>query len=323
VITDRTVSKLHRGNLLAAGVEKHASVLEISPGEASKTLATVEMIYNCFSQADLGRDGVVVALGGGVVGDVAGFAAATWMRGVGWIQVPTTLEAAIDASVGGKTGVNHDRGKNLIGAFHQPEAVLVDTDFLATLPDRDFVAGLAESVKHALIQSSEFLEWHDQNSAAIVARDLPETEELIYRNCAIKAAVVGQDEREQGLREILNFGHTVGHAIEHALRYDLRHGECVGLGMLVANEISRSRGWMAREACAPVRQLLVNLGLPVRLPRSINPAEILAACRLDKKTRDGVLRFVLLRRPGEAIRGVQVSDEEIVAALGAVAAGAG
>jgi len=240
-----------------------------------------------------------VTFGGGVAGDLGGFIAATWLRGIDYVQVPTSLEAAIDASIGGKTAINLRDGKNLVGAFHQPVAVLVDTDYLTTLPERELVAGLAESVKHAAIRDADFVTWHEDHAARILAREPDVLAELIQRNCAIKAAVVEQDERESGLRVILNYGHTLGHAFEHLLSYELRHGECVALGILAENEIACVRGSLRRDVANRLHVLLERFGAPTRLPRRLPPAEVLAACESDKKARRGRLRFVLLRALGQ------------------------
>jgi 3-dehydroquinate synthase len=317
VIADAHVAELHLDSLLAA-LGPSPLVLTVPPGEASKSLASAENLYDALAAARIERDDVIVSFGGGMVGDLAGFVAATWLRGIDFIQVPTTLLAAVDAAVGGKTGVNHRAGKNLIGAFYQPAAVIVDIDFLTTLPQRDFVAGLAESVKHALVREAHFLDWQEAHADAVLARGPVMLEELIARNCEIKAEVVGRDEREQHLRAVLNYGHTIGHAIEHVLEYELRHGECVALGMLAENHISCARGLLERAAAGRVAGLLMRLGLPARLPRAIDARDILRASQMDKKVRGGAPNFVLLTKPGETTRVADVSEVEIVAALDAL-----
>lgn len=321
VIADRTVASLHGDTLRRSlsATRKSFGFIDIEPGEASKSISTASRIYDQLASIPLGRDGAIIAFGGGVTGDLAGFVAATWMRGVPFVQVPTTLEAAIDASVGGKTGVNHAAGKNLIGAFHQPAAVVIDTDFLTTLPARDHVAALAESVKHALIADAGFFDWHERHAERITQRDPSILAELIQRNCVIKARIVSQDERERGLRAVLNYGHTVGHALEHVFAYELRHGECVALGILVENEIARSRGALDPALCERTRRLLHTLGLPLQPPRSASVEPILAACRLDKKNRAGAVHCALLRALGQAEMSVAVGEPEIAAALRAVA----
>jgi len=310
IIADETVAGLHLDTLLAA-LPAEPIVARVPAGESSKSVATAERLYDALAAARVERNDLILTFGGGVVGDLGGFAAATWLRGLRFVQIPTTLLAAIDASVGGKTGVNHPAGKNLVGAFHQPIGVVADTDFLATLPPRDFTAGLAESVKHALIRDADFLEWHETQADAICALDADVLTELIGRNVAIKANVVSQDEREHGLRAILNFGHTIGHAIEHVLHFDLRHGECVALGMVAANRIAVARGMIAAEVGERTVRLLERLGLPTRLTKPVDPAQIATTCRLDKKVRAGAVHFVLLSAIGQTQRVADVTDDEI------------
>ena len=316
-LTDENVGPLHAAALQDV-LEERLTVLTVGAGEASKSLEVVGRLYDELAAARVERGDLLITLGGGVVGDLGGFVAATWLRGIRFAQVPTTLLAAVDASVGGKTGVNHPSGKNLIGAFHQPIGVVVDTDFLATLSPRDFTAGLGESVKHAAILDEVLLEWHETRAAEIVGREAGALSELIARNCAIKAAVVSQDEREQGLRAILNFGHTIGHAIEHLFEYELRHGECVALGMAAANELAHARGELDGQAAERIRTLLDRLGLPTRLPQPVDPGKVAEVCRMDKKVRGGAVHFVLLRAIGETMRASDVTDAEIEAAVGMI-----
>jgi len=248
----------------AAGVA--ARLVTVPPGDASKSINEAGRLYDAAAEAGIGRDGLIVAVGGGMVCDLAGFVGATWMRGVATAYCPTTLEADVDAAIGGKTGLNHPSGKNLIGAFHHPRIVVIDTGCLATLSERDLRAGLAESVKHALIADEPFLTWHEENVAAILRCDDTVMVELIERNVIIKAAVVAQDERETtGVREVLNFGHTIGHAIEAACQYRLRHGECVGLGMLAACRLSHAMGLLPVAIVHRVERLLRGFGLPTQL----------------------------------------------------------
>lgn len=315
VVTDQNVDRLHGSALRPALSAAHWSV--VPPGETSKSLQRAGELFDQLAAARIERGDLIVAFGGGVVGDLAGFVAATWLRGVRWVQIPTTLEAAIDASVGGKTGVNHTSGKNLIGAFHQPAGVVIDTDFLATLEARDWSAGLAESVKHAVIRDEPFFGWQRSNAGRIAARDGGVLDELIARNVEIKAQVVAVDEREAGLRAILNHGHTIGHGIEHACGHLLRHGECVGLGMIAENEIARRRGLIAVETCDAVRDLLGRFGLPQRLAGAANAEQIVAACRMDKKNRGGAIECVLLRGLGATER-VAVTESELAQGLEAI-----
>jgi 3-dehydroquinate synthase len=314
LIADQRVADLHLERALEA-LGMAPTVLRFPPGEQSKSLRQLEQVYDGLAGARIGRRDLIVTLGGGVAGDLGGFAAATWMRGVRFVQIPTTLEAAIDASIGGKTAVNHSAGKNLIGAFHQPVAVIVDTDFLETLPQREYVAGQAESVKHAVIDGPVFFEWHERHVDGIRAREPAVLEELIARNCEIKADVVARDEREANVRMILNYGHTIGHAIEHLVGYGLRHGECVGLGMLVENGLARARGFLAGEVAERVAGLIERLGLPASLPRALAPDDVTATCRMDKKVRGDAVNFVLVEGLGKPKRLADVSDQEIAAAL--------
>ena len=296
VIADANVAALHAARLARA--LPNAAVLPFEPGEASKSLATAGTLYDRLAELGIGRGDTIVALGGGVAGDLAGFVASTWHRGTPWINVATSLEAAVDAAVGGKTGVNHPSGKNLIGAFHQPRQVIIDLELLSTLPDREFVAALAESVKHAVIADPAFLSWQEAAADAILARDGAIVEELIARNCAIKAAIVAQDERDRSLRLQLNHGHTFGHAFEAALSYQLRHGECVALGMLAENRLSVRRGWLSADDAQRVSALLARLRLPTHLPRNLDADVVLRAMRHDKKNADRRITFALLESIG-------------------------
>ena len=321
VVIDQRVGELHGARVSqATSVPQAVGVTHSVPsGEASKSAGELQRLYDYLAFHQVDRSGVVVAIGGGVTGDLAGFAAATWMRGLRWVAVPTTLLAAIDASVGGKTAVNHPAGKNLIGAFHQPEVVVVDLAFLDTLEERDYAAGLAESIKHALIADAAFLGWHEENVKGIGERDRALLEDLIARNCEIKAGIVAQDEREQhGRREALNFGHTIGHALENLLGYELRHGECVALGMLAAGEICRRRGLLSADDAARVRLLMGAAGLPTLLPRAVAADEVVAQMVQDKKVRGGMRRFVLLDGIGRCFVADDVTDEEVCAGLAAI-----
>jgi 3-dehydroquinate synthase len=317
VVADQAVADLHLDKLRPF-LPASTLVLTFPPGEARKSLDQAREFYERLGRAQVERSGVIVTFGGGVAADLGGFVAGTWLRGVRLIHVPTTTLACVDASVGGKTAVNLPAGKNLVGVFHQPMMVIVDTDFLDTLPERDFVAGLAESVKQALVRNRAFFEWQEAQTAPLRARDANVTAELIARGCAIKAEIVGQDERETGLRAIFNYGHTIGHALEHLLEYELRHGECVALGMLAENELACARGILARADADRIRDLLTRLGLPGHVPRPVDPADVLRLCRLDKKTVGGALQFVLIRGIGEPVRVADVTGAEIAAALDAI-----
>ncbi|MFH1417182.1 MAG: 3-dehydroquinate synthase [Planctomycetota bacterium] len=299
VVTDSNVGPLYAEKLSTsleqAGFQCH--VLTVPAGDASKSAAQAAVLYDALAERRHSRTEPVVALGGGMVGDLAGFVAATWLRGVPFVQCPTTVEADVDASVGGKTAINHLAGKNLIGAFHQPLLVCIDTDCLRTLSRRDFVAGLAESVKHAVIRDAAFFAWHEDRSAAILAQDPITVRDLIRRNCENKAQVVVADEREeaeQGVgRAALNFGHTIGHAIEAQFNYELRHGEAVALGMVAAMDLAVRLCGFPDAQRHRVEALLKSLELPIRSPHPLDLPDILARLGADKKVRDRTVRFIL------------------------------
>ena len=296
VVSNETVAPLYLDKLLPNLDGRKVESIAIADGEAFKTVATMQEILDELVRTGLARDTTVIALGGGVVGDIAGFAAACYMRGVAFIQVPTTLLAQVDSSVGGKTGVNHEQGKNLIGAFHQPQLVLIDTDTLNTLDERELRAGLAEVIKHGAICDAAFFDWLEENIQALRERDPDALAHAIRRSCEIKAAVVAEDEREAGRRAILNFGHTFGHAIERCQGYgEWLHGEAVAAGMIMAAELS---GIQAGDVDR-LRKLVAAAGLPVE-PPSIAPDDWLAAMGMDKKVQRKKLRFVLLERLGRA-----------------------
>jgi 3-dehydroquinate synthase len=296
VVTNTVVGPLYRDRLEAGLKGLEFAVVELPDGEAYKTLATMTTILDALVEARAGRDTTVIALGGGVVGDIAGFAAATYMRGVDFIQVPTTLLAQVDSSVGGKTGVNHPRGKNLVGAFHQPRCVLIDTDTLATLPERELSAGLAEVIKYGAIVDPGFLAWLEANMELLRARDREALAHAIGRSCELKAEVVADDEREAGRRAILNFGHTFGHAIERCQGYGAwLHGEAVAAGMIMAARLS---GLPAVDVDR-LGDLLRRAGLPVE-PPAIPAEDMLAAMGHDKKVTGRQLRFILLDTLGSA-----------------------
>ena len=296
VVSNETVAPLYLDRLLPNLEDRDVASISLPDGEAYKTVATMQQILDRLVGSGANRDTTVIALGGGVVGDIAGFAAACYMRGVAFIQVPTTLLAQVDSSVGGKTGVNHDKGKNLIGAFHQPQVVLIDTDTLGTLPDRELHAGLAEVIKHGAICDSEFFEWLEGNIQALLDRDPEALAHAVRRSCEIKAGVVAEDEREAGRRAILNFGHTFGHAIERCQGYgDWLHGEAVGAGMIMAARLSGlNDGDVER-----LRSLVARAGLPID-PPPLAADDWMAAMGMDKKVQHKTLRFVLLKALGDA-----------------------
>jgi 3-dehydroquinate synthase len=301
VVTDTTVAPLYLGRLRAALGDRRIADCVLPDGERHKTLSTAARVFDALVEAKLNRDVTVLALGGGVVGDIAGFAAACYQRGVGYVQLPTTLLAQVDSSVGGKTGVNHPGGKNLIGAFYQPLAVVADTETLETLPDRELRAGLAEVIKYGCIWDPLLFDWLEEHIVALTRRDPGALAHAIGQSCAIKAAVVARDERESNVRAILNFGHTFGHAIESATAYErYLHGEAVALGMLIAADLSQRLGLIDRIAFQRVENLLARAGLPVESPR-IGAARAFELMQMDKKVLAGAVRLVLLEELGRAV----------------------
>jgi 3-dehydroquinate synthase len=301
VVTNTTVAPLYLPALRTALGGRRVAECVLPDGEQHKTLETAGRVFDALVEHKLNRDATVLALGGGVVGDIAGFCAACYQRGIGYVQVPTTLLAQVDSSVGGKTGVNHSGGKNLIGAFHQPLAVIADTDTLATLPDRELSAGLAEVIKYGCVSDPLLFDWLELNVGKLLARDTDALSYAIARSCQIKAAVVAQDEREQGLRATLNFGHTFGHAIEAATAYEtLLHGEAVALGMLIAADLSCRLGMIDAAVKARLHDLVARAGLPIDVPK-IGAARAVALMQMDKKVLSGKLRLVLLRKLGLAV----------------------
>jgi 3-dehydroquinate synthase len=321
VLTDENVRPLYAEQALAAlrGAGFEPALITVPAGESSKSLERLAFVYDALAAAKIDRTSPLVTLGGGVIGDLGGFAAATWLRGIPFVQCPTTLEADVDASVGGKTAVNHPSGKNLIGAFYQPLFVLVDTLTLATLSDRDYRAGLAESIKHAVIQDAEFFDWHAQNVERILSRDPATLGALVEHNIRIKAAVVARDERETtGLRALLNFGHTVGHAIETAMARrgaPWRHGEAVAAGMVAAAEMSVVSGRLDRSAAEKIIDLIARFGLPITAPLKGHEAELMEVMTADKKVAAGKLRFVLADAIGHATLYDDIQPEWIEAGL--------
>ena len=321
VVTNDTVAPLYADRLHAALAGRHARVHRVAlpDGEHHKNWQTLNRIFDAMLSAACDRKTIVYALGGGVVGDMAGFAAACYMRGVPFVQLPTTLLAQVDSSVGGKTGINHPLGKNMVGAFHQPLRVVADLATLDTLPDRELRAGLAEVIKYGPIADMAFLEWIEAHLDRLLARDRTALAHAIRRSCEIKAWVVGQDERESGLRAILNFGHTFGHAIEAGLGYgEWLHGEGVGCGMVMALHLSQRLGLIGMDFVERVTALLRHAGLPVVGP-ALGADRYLALMRVDKKSERGEIRFVLLDGPGRATLR-PAPDAEVAAVVDALSA---
>ncbi|MBT0652836.1 3-dehydroquinate synthase [Geomobilimonas luticola] len=301
MITNPTVGSLYadgvRDSMQQAGFT--VNLVEIPDGEEYKNSVTLNAIYDRCVALGLDRGAFILALGGGVVGDIAGFAAATYLRGIPFVQVPTTLLAQVDSSVGGKTGINHPQGKNLIGAFYQPRLVLIDVTVLATLPEREFLCGLAEIVKYGIVLDRELFEYIESHGDKLLARNSDSLLHVIRRSCAIKAAVVENDERETGLRAVLNYGHTVGHAVETLTGYGrYKHGEAVAIGMVQAARFSERSGLSRHDETERIVALLTRLGLPVDLPQ-FGADEYTEALWHDKKVREGGLNFVYNRGIGE------------------------
>ena len=310
VVSNDTIAPLHLQTLLAQLPDGTATCI-LPDGEAHKTLESAAVILDALADGGFHRDALIIALGGGVIGDLAGFAAAVYHRGIDFIQIPTTLLSMVDSSVGGKTGVNHPAGKNLIGAFHQPRQVLADLSLLATLPDREYAAGLAEVVKYAALGDLDFLAWLEARVAALRARDHAVLSETVERCCAAKARIVAADEREQGQRALLNLGHTFGHAIETASGYGtVLHGEAVAIGMVMAADLSHRLGWTSQHDVTRLSNLLQALDLPTRSP-DIPVDQFIALMQRDKKVLNNRLRLVLLKPLGQALITSDVPPEPL------------
>ncbi len=301
VVSNETVAPLYLEAVRSALSDYQLEQVILPDGEEFKTLEILNRIFDALLEKRFNRNCCLVALGGGVVGDMTGFAAASYQRGVDFIQVPTTLLAQVDSSVGGKTGVNHALGKNMIGAFHQPRCVLADTDTLDTLDDRQLSAGIAEVVKYGLIQDAGFFAWLEQNMDKLLARD---TDTLVYaieRSCRCKADVVAADERESGRRALLNLGHTFGHAIETGMGYgNWLHGEAVAAGMVMAADLSARQGWLANADVKRIRALMIRAKLPIDAPAEMNRSQFMDLMAVDKKALDGGLRLILMDGIGQA-----------------------
>lgn len=314
LVTDANVGPLYgeaaRASLEQAGIT--TSRVTVPAGESSKSLSQAFSLYSSCVRAELDRTSAIVALGGGVVGDLAGFVAATYLRGIPLVQVPTTLLAQVDSSVGGKTGVDLPQGKNLVGAFHQPSLVVADVETLRSLPRRELAAGMAEVVKYGVIRDEEFLKYVEVQVGNALAGDLAVLERVVAQSCRIKAEVVAADPREKGLRAILNFGHTVGHALEAALGYRWLHGECIAVGMVAAATIARHAG-IAQESGLELRlkRVLERLDLPTALPEGMDPQELEPFLRRDKKVKSGIIHWVMPVRAGEVIVTPDVTPDAI------------
>lgn len=310
VVTNETVAKLYLAPLQEALADYQQDCVILPDGEQYKTAAQWLQILDVLVAKKHHRDTTLITLGGGVVGDMGGFAAATYQRGIPFIQIPTTLLAQVDASVGGKTAVNHPAGKNFIGAFHQPKAVIMDINLLKTLPKREFSAGLAEVIKHAMIADESFFIWLEENMEALMCREKSALLHAITQACKIKCDIVVQDEKEQGNRALLNLGHTFAHAIEHVLHYGTwLHGEAVAVGLLLACQLSETSCQFSVKSTARVRALLERAKLPTALPVEVNTQELIDAIRMDKKVLNSTLRFILIRSIGQTFIDGTVSEK--------------
>jgi 3-dehydroquinate synthase len=318
IVSNTTVAPLYleKTQALLNGLRHEAVILP--DGERYKTLEILNEVFTVLLRHRFERDCTLIALGGGVIGDLTGFAAACYQRGAHFIQLPTTLLAQVDSSVGGKTAVNHPLGKNMIGAFHQPRCVIADTDTLTTLPDRELSAGLAEVIKYGLIRDRPFLAWLEANLEALLARAPAALTEAIARSCRAKAEIVAADEREHGERALLNLGHTFGHAIETGVGYgEWLHGEAVAVGMVLAADLSARLGWLRGEQVERVRGVLARARLPLKPPPDLTPDDFLRLMAVDKKVRDGRLRLILLRDLGDAVIADGVDAERVRETLAA------
>ncbi len=303
VISNETIAPLYLDQLIAGLDDYETETIILPDGEQYKTLDTLNVIFDRLLSSHCARDTTLIALGGGVIGDIVGFAAACYQRGIRFIQIPTTLLAQVDSSVGGKTGVNHPLGKNMIGAFHQPHCVIADTRTLKTLPARELSAGIAEVIKYGLILDKQFFAWLEENISCLVNLDTDAIAYAIEQSCRCKAEIVASDELEQsGRRALLNLGHTFGHAIETGLGYGKwLHGEAVGCGMLMAAKFSARIGWLSQEDIKRIDALLVAANLPTSAPKELSADRFLELMALDKKVKDGKLRLVLLQNIGNAV----------------------
>lgn len=316
IVTDSTVDQLYGEQVLKLLQDKCLKTVKyvFPAGEENKNLDVVKAVYQFLITEGFDRKDMLIALGGGVVGDLTGFVAATYLRGIDFVQIPTTLLAQVDSSIGGKTGVDFDSYKNMVGAFKMPRLVYMNLAVLSTLEERQFFAGFAEVMKYGLIKDASFYEWLIENMYEICERDLNTLEEMIVRSCTVKKLVVEKDPTEQGERALLNLGHTIGHAIEKAKGFELYHGECVALGTVAAAFISWKKELLSMEEYYEIRDMFVPFYLPISVD-GIEPKEILALTKSDKKMEAGTIKFILLKKIGKAVIDRTVTDEEILAAI--------
>lgn len=318
IVSDTHVSNYYMQQILKLmeGRAKSISTFVFPAGEESKTLDTVYQLYEYLIQGGFDRKDLLIALGGGVVGDLTGYAAATYLRGISFIQIPTTLLSMVDSSIGGKTGVDFKAYKNMIGAFHQPKAVYINLSTLKTLDTSQFYSGLGEVIKHGLIKDKSYYDWLKEKHDLIMNRDTAILEELVVKSCHIKREVVEKDPKEKGERAFLNFGHTIGHAIEKLMEFTLHHGQCVAIGMVAASYLSFRKGYLTEVELADIKETIASFGLPVSLKDSeLSAKDILDVTRSDKKVEMGTLKFVLLSEMGVACIDTALSEEDLLAGI--------
>ncbi len=316
VVTNETIAPLYLDRVTKHLQGYQLETIILADGEQFKTLDTLNIIFNALLEKKFSRNATLIALGGGVIGDLSGFAAACYQRGIPFIQIPTTLLSQVDSSVGGKTGVNHALGKNMLGAFYQPQSVIIDVDVLATLDDRQLAAGVAEVIKYGLIRDAKFFSWIEKNIEKIMARDQSALTYIIEQSCQNKAEIVAADERESGIRAILNLGHTFGHAIETGMGYGkYLHGEAVAIGTCQAAELSYELGWLSQKDVARIKALFQQAGLPITVPTSLSAETFLQLMAVDKKNVDGDIRLILLNKIGEATLPIAVEKRKLLKVL--------
>ncbi|MDF2906630.1 MAG: 3-dehydroquinate synthase [Herbinix sp.] len=319
IITDSNVGKYYLETVrsVLSKCSKLVESIVFPSGEASKNLDTVSLCYEKLIQSGFDRNDVLVALGGGVVGDLTGFVAATYLRGVRFIQIPTSLLSMVDSSIGGKTGVDFKAYKNMVGAFHQPQLVYMNLSTLLTLPEAEYFSGMGEIIKHGLIKDAAYYEWLKDQEAAIIARDYEALREMVYRSCLIKRAVVEQDPKEQGERALLNYGHTIGHSVEKLKELTLLHGQCVCIGMAAASYLSLKRGSIMESEYLDILQTMTRFQQPIRV-KGLVAEEVYEVTRLDKKMDSNQIKFILLQKVGNAIIDTTVTKEEMLSAIGSI-----
>ena len=316
IVTDSTVEKYYLQNVMEIlkSCTKSVTFFSFTAGEASKHLGTVNSLYEHLIENSFDRNDCLVALGGGVVGDLTGYAAATYLRGIRFIQLPTTLLSMVDSSIGGKTGVDYKAYKNMIGAFHQPSLVYLNLKTLSTLSDAQFYSGMGEIIKHGLIQDIEYYHWLEENAVAIKNKDTSVLSEMIYRSLLVKKNVVEKDPKEMNERALLNFGHTLGHAIEKYMEFQLLHGECVALGYIAASYISMKKGYITLEDINKIIEITAKFNLPTNI-ENIDDMEVVNITKLDKKMDSGFIKFILLKNIGNAFIDKTITEEDMMEAL--------